>query len=160
MTSRNERVPPPSNKRLFHVPMLIPRESFPSAPFFLSFLPSFLPSFFPSFFLSFLRSTSFRGRRTQPNTKRSSFRSNITPLYLCLSRVSSRSSRTRVKVVRRARDYWSSITIVIDRVRDLLSPRFVRLLPSFVGWFDSFVFVSWGDLWWNRSQSNADARNW
>lgn len=27
MTSRNERVPPPSNKRLFHVPMLIPRES-------------------------------------------------------------------------------------------------------------------------------------
>lgn len=27
MTSRNERVPPPSNKRLFHVPMLILRES-------------------------------------------------------------------------------------------------------------------------------------
>lgn len=27
MTSRNERVLPPSNKRLFHVPMLIPRES-------------------------------------------------------------------------------------------------------------------------------------
>lgn len=27
MTSRKERVPPPSNKRLFHVPMLIPRES-------------------------------------------------------------------------------------------------------------------------------------
>lgn len=38
MTSRNERVPPPSNKRLFHVPMLILRESssrlfdFPSPP--------------------------------------------------------------------------------------------------------------------------------
>lgn len=27
MTSRNERVPPPSNKRLFHVPMLILQES-------------------------------------------------------------------------------------------------------------------------------------
>lgn len=27
MTSRNERIPPPSNKRLFHVPMLILRES-------------------------------------------------------------------------------------------------------------------------------------
>ena len=40
MTSWNERVPPPSNKRLFHVPMLIPRESSPFAPFFLSFFSS------------------------------------------------------------------------------------------------------------------------
>lgn len=35
MTSWNERVPLPSNRRLFHVPMLIPRESFLAASFFL-----------------------------------------------------------------------------------------------------------------------------
>lgn len=44
MTSRNERVPPPSNKRLFHVPMLILRESSRlQLPFHLLFLLRHLP---------------------------------------------------------------------------------------------------------------------
>lgn len=46
MTSRNERVPPPSNKRLFHVPMLILRESRLPFPLFLSLPPPFVSRFF------------------------------------------------------------------------------------------------------------------
>lgn len=48
MTSRNERVPPSSNKRLFHVPMLILQESRRFQPsLFLSPLATFRLFFFP-----------------------------------------------------------------------------------------------------------------
>lgn len=46
MTSRNERVPPSSNKRLFHVPMLILQESRRFQPSLSFFLPSQLSASF------------------------------------------------------------------------------------------------------------------